>query len=147
MAGTIAGIAVVLGVLYLWVLPSRRGDAQASGSKAALENVTQSKNLTPNHPMAKHLELTGFRVTEDNKRRMQVQFLVINHSGADLPLLKMDVTLKAADRALVDFPFTLPSIGPYESKEATVNVKTDLRPYELPDWQALRAEFRITSPQ
>ena len=39
---------------------------------------------------------------------------------------------------------TLPAL---ESKEFTVVAKTNLRAYELPDWQFLKAKFTITSPR
>jgi len=34
---------------------------------------------------------------------------------------------------------SVPSLGPYESKELSAPLKTALRAYELPDWQFLRA--------
>jgi hypothetical protein len=57
--------------------------------------------------------------------------------------MQMDVTLSAGGKDVFSFPMALPSVGPYEYKELTAKVKTDLKPYELPDWQALRARFQL----
>ena len=65
--------------------------------------------------------------------------------AADLPELKMQITVKAAGKPLFDFPFTVSSLGPYESKDFSAPVQTTLKGYELPDWQFLKADFEITS--
>jgi hypothetical protein len=140
-----AAIAALLAVLYLWVLPSRRN---APAAAAATDRPSVPGVALNAHPLAKHLEVSGIRLTEDERRRAQIQFVVTNHSGADLPELKMQISLlTSGNKPAFDFPFTLPSLGPYESKDFSTLVKTELRVYELPDWQFLRAEFRINSPQ
>lgn len=103
------------------------------------------------HPMAQHLELAGLRLTEDSKQKAYIQFVVINHSGADISDLAAMVNLKAItarreEVAVGTFSFKVPLLGPYESKDARATVDTKLRVYELPDWQFLRADFQITSP-
>jgi hypothetical protein len=143
--GSMAAIAALLAILYLWVLPSRRN---APASAAATDRPSVPGVALNAHPLAKHLEISGIRLTEDERRRAQIQFVVTNHSGADLPELKMQISLlTSGNKPAFDFPFTLPSLGPYESKDFSTLVKTELRVYELPDWQFLRAEFRINSPQ
>lgn len=141
--GSMAGIAALLAILYLWVLPSRRSTPAATANTDRPAGPTVTVNA---HPLAKHLEISGIRLTEDNRQRAQIQFVVTNHSGADLPELKMDVGVLSGNKPAFEFPFTLPSLGPYESKDFSTLVKTQLRVYELPDWQFLRAEFKITSP-
>lgn len=143
-AGSMVGIVALLAILYIWVLPSRR----ATPTTAAAEQPAVSGVPLNAHPLAKHLEISGIRLTEDERQRAQIQFVVTNHSGADLPELKMEITLvSSGKKAAFNFPFTLPSLGPYESKDFSTLVKTQLRVYELPDWQFLRAEFKIISPQ
>jgi hypothetical protein len=53
--------------------------------------------------------------------------------------------VRSGSKSVFDFPYTLPSLGPFETKEATATLKTDLKPYEMPDWQFLKADFDITS--
>ncbi len=103
------------------------------------------------NPIAKYIELVGFRVTERSKGHLIVQFGVVNHSEADVGDVKMTINLgttaaKPGDPPLISFPAQVSSLGPSELKDVTVEVPTKLRVYELPDWQFLKADFQITSP-
>lgn len=140
-----AGIVVVLGILYLYVLP-RSGPA-SSAPAVSLQAPGGPGSSRSAHPLAKHLELAGIRVTRSAEQTARIQLLVINHSAADLPDLKMQVTLRGASggNPVFEFPIDLPSIGPYESRDITSTVRTTLKAYEIPDWQLLRAEFRLAS--
>jgi hypothetical protein len=139
-------IVAVLAALYLWILP-RRGAQSATAPAAKIENVGAEQGAQPVHPLAKHLELAGVRVTELPGSRAKIQMLVVNHSGADLPDMVMDVALSAGGERIFQFPVKLASIGPYESRELSVTMKTDLKPYELPDWQAVKPEFRLRTQE
>ena len=103
------------------------------------------------HPLAKYLEIAGFRVTEGGAGKLTVKFAVINHSDADLGELTMKVMLtttaaKPEDPPIAVFDAKVPALGPQEAKDATGTAVTKLRVYELPDWQFLRADAEITSP-
>jgi hypothetical protein len=141
VVGTIAAIALVLfGVQYM-----RRPASTAASPKAT---QAQTESVTPTgtgtgHPLAKYIEVTGVRFTEEKNRRF-VRVLVVNHSAAELPDLKMQVRVSAADREIVSFPVNVPSMGPYESRDFISEVKIGLKPYEMPDWVMTRAGFEIT---
>lgn len=133
-----------LGVSLYLVTRSSKPAAQTS-------DRTTSAAAVKRHPLWKHIEVTGIRITEDAAQKAQVQFLVVNHSGADIADLGGTLTLKprgakAANAPLASFEFKVPSIGPYESKELKTTVHSNLRAYELPDWQFLETEIEITSP-
>lgn len=149
-----AGFAA-LGLAAYWGYRSVRAPAapvaQAPKSVTEFETPTAPEMGGKPHPLARHIEITGLRLSEDAKQRASVQFLVVNHSGADLSGLAADVRLVAVsgtgDRQVVGtFSFKVPRLGPYESRELKAPLETKLRVYELPDWQFLRAEFQITSP-
>ena len=106
---------------------------------------------TNNHPLAKYVELDGFRLSEGGSGKLKIKFSVINHSDADIGDLGLKITLtttadKPGDPPVAVFDAMVPSLGPQETKDVTVTVPTKLRIYELPDWQFLRASFEITSP-
>jgi len=110
-----------------------------------------SPEAVKTHPLARFLEVTGLRLSEDNQQKAFVQFLVVNHSAAAIGDLSADVNLKAVtikgeQQPVGTFSFKLPSLGPYESKDLRAALDTRLRVYELPDWQFLRADLQITSP-
>jgi len=107
---------------------------------------------TKKHPLAKYVELVGFRLSEAGGGKLRVKFVVVNHSEADIGDLGVKVRLtsssaKPEDPAIADFAVKVPTLGPEEIREVEASVPTKLRIYELPDWQFLKAEFEITSPE
>lgn len=141
--GFAVALAGILYVLFTYVLP-KKSDAAASATPAA-ESAPAVAGAKKPHPLAKFLEIVGIRWVEDAKQKAKMQFIVVNHSAADLPELKMQITVKAGGKTLFEIPFTVSSIGPYESKEFSTPIQTALKEYELPDWQFVKAEFAITS--
>lgn len=104
------------------------------------------------NPIAKYIELVGFRITERSPGHLIVQFGVVNHSEADVGEVKMTVNLgttaaKPGDPPLISFPADVAHLGPSELKDVSVEVPTKMRVYELPDWQFLKADFQITEPK
>jgi hypothetical protein len=104
------------------------------------------------NPIAKYLELVGFRIRERSPGHLVVQFGVVNHSEADIGDVKMTVNLgttaaKPGDPPLISFPATVSKLGPTELKDVSVEIPTKLRVYELPDWQFLKADCVIGEPK
>ncbi len=142
---------VVLGGAYYFLFPSLRSQPpEAPAAAASLETPTTPVATASAHPLAKHIEIAGLRITEEGKKT-QVRFLVVNHSGAVLADLAGTLSLHAStakpgSEPLCTVAFQLASVGPYDSKELTLPIKTSLRAYELPDWQFLRSEWQLTKP-
>jgi hypothetical protein len=146
------GFAVLLGVGYY----AYRGLTQKNSVSRPTAPPVDGPRLPSNaeikaHPIAEYIEVTGLRLTEDTKQKAFVQFVVVNHSGAEITGLAgnvnlIAVTAKGEKEPVGAFAFKIPSLGPYESKELKGSVTTKLRVYELPDWQFLRAETQITAP-
>jgi hypothetical protein len=126
-----------------------RGGTQAASTP--VETVT-AKNQLKQNPLQKYVEVSGIRFVETPRHETEARFVVVNHSGADIADLAGTVniwgrTAKSEEEAAGSFSFKMPSLKPYESKEAVAPLSTKLKPYELPDWQNLSAEVQITSPQ
>jgi hypothetical protein len=107
---------------------------------------------TKKHPLAKYIELVGFRLSEAGGGKLKIKFIVVNHSEADIGDLGVKVRLttgsaKPDDPPIAEFNAKIPALGPEELQDVTATVSTKLRIYELPDWQFIKAEFEITSPQ
>ncbi|MGC8794540.1 MAG: hypothetical protein ACP5U2_14235 [Bryobacteraceae bacterium] len=148
------GFAAVGLAAYFGYRSLRPAGHRATGPEKAaisLETPSLENSGTKPHPLARHIEITGLRLSEDARQRATIQFLVVNHSGLDLSGLAADVRLiavtpKGEREAVGSFSFQVPRLGPYESREIKAPLQTSLRVYELPDWQFLKAEFQITSP-
>lgn len=103
------------------------------------------------HPLHKHIELAGLRLTEIKPGRLRFRCLVVNHSLADVGDLELQVALrtvvaKEGDGPLAEFKAKVQGLGPEEFREVTVELPTKLKAYEIPDWQFLRAQFEFLSP-
>lgn len=119
-------------------------------AKGALR-LPESIVINKKHPLAKYLELAGYRLTEKGEGKLDVRLGVVNHSDADITDLEIAVTLrpntgKEDEPPVCSFKTKVPAIGPQEIKDVTVQVPTKLRVYEMPDWQFLRGEFEILAP-
>ena len=126
--------------------------SNSTSAKQAKPNAGAAESAKNTNPLAKYIEVVGFRILEKTPGHLQVQFAVVNHSEADLGDVKMDINLrttagKPGDPPLISFPVKVASVGPSELKQVTVEVPTKLRVYELPDWQFLRADFVLIEPQ
>jgi hypothetical protein len=102
-------------------------------------------------PLAKFIELAGFRLTEGTGGKLKVKFSAINHSDAELEEMEVHVRLitnvfKPGDAPICEFDAKIPGLGPQEDQDVLTTSTTKLHAYELPDWQFLRADFDITSP-
>jgi len=149
----VAAVLVGLGAgAYFYLLPSSKTATPASKQPAPFEAPSSFPSPKAKaHPLAKFIEIAGMRVTEDLKQKAQIKFLVVNHSGAELGDLTLAITLKPftakpEDKPVAVFTVKVASLRPYEARELETSVKSELRAYELPDWQFLRAEFEITAP-
>ena len=132
------------GGLYYFVA-AQRDDGTATAAPAF---ETPTAPAGSSHPYAKHLELTGFRISEDARRRPQIRYLIVNHSSAELASVPMRVTFTTSNAHPDAAPVArvnvkTPRLGAYESQEMISTINTTLRAYELPDWQFLRATFEV----
>lgn len=139
---SIAGVAALgFGVIHFM-----RDKTTAADSPAALE----SPSAPTNSPLAKYIEVVGFRIVE-SKQQVQLKFIVVNHAAGDIAPFDLELQVRAKNAKPDDAPmFTVKTpvsgVGPYEAKDMTIPVKTSLRAYELPDWQFLTATFNILQP-
>ena len=142
-------VAVVLiGAGWAGITFLRPGSGSASSDRSSTKMTSPVEATKKDHPFARHLEIAGFRVVETPKQKLQMHFVVINHSAADLPDMTLQVKLesskaKPGDEPISTFKVKLPSMGGYESKEVKAEAPTRLRAYEFPDWQFLKAEFEV----
>jgi len=137
--------------VFTLVLAGCSSSTPASSSKST--SAPQSQRIAPSsNPVAKYIEVTGFRINERGPGKLQIRFAVVNHSDADIGNIAMTVDLRAStskpdDPPLATFNARVDGLGPEDLKEASVDVPTKLRVYELPDWQFIRADFQITEPK
>lgn len=143
----VALVAVVLIAAGYAGITLMRSPSADSAKKSAVNEPVKAKGGSP---FAKHIEIGGIRVTENAKKKLEVQMVVINHSAADLPDLKINIALRVTNAApgaepVTEFTVKLPALGGLEARDVKAEASTKLRAYEFPDWQFLRPEFEVLS--
>jgi hypothetical protein len=139
MAGLlVAGFGVVV-----YALPGMLASPRATSKADPV--VTEAQTT---YPLARYVEVTGFRFLVDFNKKSEIHYLVVNHSNAVLSGMTIFVTLHSASAKpgqppLSRFSFPAPNLAPFESREMTSPIEHVTRPFELPDWQDLRAEVEI----
>jgi hypothetical protein len=141
-------------VLSLLLTLAACSDPAPSSKQTKKTGPIEPTSATPikKHPLAKFVELVGFRLSEAGGGKLKVKFAVVNHSEADIGDLGVRVRLttssaKPDDPPIATFDVKVPPLGPEEIQDVMATAPSKLRVYELPDWQFLKAEFEITSPQ
>jgi len=122
---------------------------KATKSAGAPEATTTT--IASKSPLAKYLELSGYRLAERGAGKLAIKFVVVNHSEADIGDLTLKIRLvttaaKPEDPPITEFETKIAALGPQEIKDVSATGTTKLRIYELPDWQFIRAQVEIASP-
>jgi len=145
-------LAAGLGIVF-FLLQHTAVDAKPAPTPAVA--ATSPVPTGGNSPLAKFIEVTGFRIVtsspdaskKDATKKSEVQYLVVNHSDADISDANVFVTLRSAkpgQAPVCRFSFKVPSLGPFESKEMSSPIGNSTRAISLPDWQEIRAEVQIS---
>ncbi len=133
-------------ILAGWMLLS------ACGSSEDAEVVDQGPQpiveTTSTNTYAKYIELAGFRLREPQEGKLQIKVAAINHSEGPLGdmVLKVDLTTivaKPGDPPLATFELKIPDWKADEVRDVSATIESQVRVYEIPDWQYLRATFDI----
>jgi hypothetical protein len=134
---------VAAGIVYM--TQSRRNTPTPAAKAAA-------KQKAAGNPYAKFLELTGFRINEAPGKKLQVQFLAVNHGSVDMAGIEGIITLKVkgsedADPACT-FKFTISNVPAFGAKEVIVtNFIQKRKPLDMPDWLFLEPVVEFTSSE
>src|SRR5579859_1217653 len=80
----------------LFVMLGLAGCSSSPPTKPATStSQPQTQRIAPSsNPVAKYIELTGFRINEKGPGKLQIHFAVINHSDADIGNIAMTVSLR-----------------------------------------------------
>jgi hypothetical protein len=129
------------------------GDSKQNAVAVLETPPTTTATNTGAPPLAKPLEVTGFRIQIDPAKKPQIQYLVVNHTPTRLNGVTVSVTLyaldaKAGQPPLCKFHFAAPNLAPYQAKEMSSALEQISRPYTLPKWEDLRAAVDVAqSPE
>jgi len=149
ISGLIIATILVAGFNTVFSIVPRSGsEAKAAAPPPAEVPAPVAQSTSAANPLAKAIEITGFRIQVDPAKKSEIQYLVVNHTASRLAGVMVAVTLRGADALPGDSPlgrfqFVAPNLGPYESKEMSSAIERITRPVALPEWQDLRADIEI----
>jgi hypothetical protein len=149
----LVSVTVMLVLLFMGVTaissltPHSAADTKPT-SPVVAEPAPADSVPAPSHPLAKSIEVTGFRIVVDPSRKSEIHYLLVNHSNAPLDDVTVFVTLragsgKAGQAPLCRFSFRASGIGAFESKEMVSAIEKPTRTIALPEWQDLRADVQV----
>ena len=151
LASLLLAVILLVGAICVlfYVLPG--ADSPAAPEEAAAAGPEPAPVVARNwtqRTLTKYVEVTGMRVSSDLNGQATVQFLVVNHSGAEIVDATVHVAVRsdAQESPLFTFSFALPRLGPYESQGMGTAVDAPLRLLNSSNWQNLRADVQVTAP-
>ena len=126
------------------------GYFRAAGAPAAIVESPAAKPGASVSPFQKYIEISGVRFTENARKKLEVKYLITNHSGAEIAGLAGNVTIwgrtqRSEEDAAGSFAFST-DLHPFESKELVAALNTKHAAIELPDWQNISTDVQITAP-
>lgn len=153
MLSLLVGIALFLvaGSLLQYITDNR--DAKAASVPSEPRRTSKPAPEPPipvaeEHPGARFIEVAGVRVVTAPNRKPQLQYIVINHSAAELTGLNIHIALRSADSPagapLIRVSSIVPSLGANQSKEIRTDLDAGLNAASIPDWQSLRTEILVS---
>lgn len=145
----VAGGLIGLGFGLLTYMKSS-GSADEAASEAAPAAKAPAK-ASGDHPYSKVVEVAGLRVAESADKKLDVRMVVINHAAGELQEFKLKVDLvltnaKPGSAPIASFTVKVPPIPALGMRDVRTAAATQLRAYEFPDWQFLKAEFTLLAP-
>ncbi len=135
--------AVILLVTAATFLP-KSTFAQHSGSRGDAPGAEAALGAFPS--FSRYVEVTGIRAATDTGNA-EIRYVLVNHSPTDLPAFSINVSVVPARGGAPVFSFssTVQGMVPNESRELRTAISQTLPAAQMPDWQDLRADVRITA--
>jgi len=143
-------IGTLLGAGFTSIVSMVRPSAEAKPAAAAETEIpaADAPSNTGGSPLAKSIEVTGFRMQTGPSKKQEIQYLVVNHTPARFSSVTVYVTLYAVDAKagqppLCRFQFAAPNLAPYQAKEMSSAIEPTARQVTLPAWDDVRAAVDI----
>ncbi len=148
------GVFVALcaaGYAFYSLVLNKNGRSDAASTESVAEPAAAesgaAKGPRGRKDFSKYLEVAGIRIVEEN-RKPAIRLMLVNHSSAELASLTGTITLTADGKTdIATIPFNLATLGAYEAKDISAPLKTKLRAYEMPDWQFIKAQVKLTNAE
>ncbi len=144
---------VILGAGSLFQYVTQNPDTKAASVDVPVQGVKAAPAPAPQvrvveeHPAARSVEVAGVRIITGPNKRPQLQYIVINHSAAELTGLNIRIAVRSvdspSDAPLFTVSSPVASLGPNQSKEVRTELDSSVAPSAIPDWHSLRTDVLV----
>ena len=146
----VLALLLFLGVGTLLQYLSANRDAKAATTAAQPADPSGTAVATGEQSASKLVEVTGLRVAAGPNKRPQLAFIVVNHSAKELSGIGLQIAVRSGLASTGVAPLfrvstTIPSLGPFQSREFRAELDPEVHATEIPDWQSLRADVHINT--
>jgi hypothetical protein len=140
---------LAVGSLLQYLAANRDAKAAAAATMPAPDSASATV-ATSAQPASKLVEVTGLRVASGVNHRPQLAFIVVNHSANQLSGIGLQIAVRSGSSSdgiapLFRVSTTIPSLGPYQSREFRAELDPEVHATEIPDWQSLRADVHVNT--
>ncbi len=159
MPGWVVALIVAVGLIGVGALiySLTTGDGREPAAAPSAPSMSESpfepipeaaEEEADSGSMARYIEAAGIRVNEAANGRLEVRFLIINHSGSDIGDLAGTVHVRSRDGETnyTSVDFHTSGLAAYESIEFTVVRSSNILAEDVPEWWNLRGDVEITFP-
>ncbi len=135
--------------LYISTTPAKEAAPAPPPAKSSPAGTAiPARSSAPQNALTKYLEVSGLRLAVNSAHKSSVQYLIVNHSAAELSDVKLTVSVRSASgnaqqAPLFVFNTTIPALSAYESRELSTPIDTTVHSLDVPDWTNLRAELTV----
>jgi hypothetical protein len=149
MRAVVVGILLTAGLAATYTLMPSGTSSPTSAPPRPTPNPAPDPPVSARsaNSLTRFVEVTGIRFMEVNKKP-QIQYLVVNHSGAPMSSVMIYVTLRATNAKpgqppIARLTFRSPALEGFEAKEMFSSIEKTSAPLDLPDWQDLHADVEV----
>jgi len=142
-------LTLFLGVGSLLQHFASNRDTKAAAAESQPSDQSGSTEIAAEEPASKLVEVTGLRIATGANQRPQLEFIVVNHSAIALSDVGLRIAVRSASSPSGVAPLfrvstTIAALGAYQSREFRAELGPEVHATDVPDWQSLRADVRIT---
>ncbi len=134
--------------IWLYISTNPAKDSRPAAPATATPPAAAANSKKPQPTLTKYLEVSGLRLSTDSAHKSSVQYLIVNHSAAELADVKLTITVRSASGSAQQAPLcvfntTIAALNAYESREFSTPIEIPVHSLEVPDWTNLRAELAV----
>jgi len=137
-----------------WLISLIVATVLSLGGAAIIRNMeadhkAQAASSSPGSTGDANIEVTGLRVVGGPRFGSQLQYIVVNHSAAQLANVNLRISVlstasHASGRPLFSVSTSVAGLAPFASREMTADIE-DVQAAQVPEWGHLKTQVEVVA--